>query len=136
MQNENFNKDAKELKQFYKDFENKSQEFKLKYEKEIIDILKDYFKYINCYCDPELNIDSIVSFEEDYFTLRIFENYENKDLDFPEALLLDTTNFLKPFKNSYEERIEKQKIHNEESRLKKESEEKAMLAELKAKYES
>ena len=136
MQNENFNKDAKELKQFYKDFENKSQEFKLKYEKEIIDILKDYFKYINCYCDPELNIDSIVSFEEDYFTLRIFENYEDKDLDFPEALLLDTTNFLKPFKNSYEERIEKQKIHNEESRLKKESEEKAMLAELKAKYES
>ena len=29
----NFNKDAKELKQFYKDFENKSQEFKLKYKK-------------------------------------------------------------------------------------------------------
>lgn len=136
MQNENFNKDAKELKQFYKDFENKSQEFKLKYEKEIIDILKDYFKYINCYCDPELNIDSIVSFEEDYFTLRIFENYEDKDLDFPEALLLDTTNFLKPFKNSYEERIEKQKIHNEESRLKKELEERELLLKLKAKYES
>ena len=132
----NFNKDAKELKQFYKDFENKSKEFKLKYKKEIIDILKDYFKYINFYCDPELNIDSIISFEEDYFTLRIFENSENKDLNFPEALLLDTTNFLKPFKNSYEERIEKQKIHNEESRLKKELEEKELLLKLKAKYES
>ena len=35
----NFTKDAKELKQFYKDFENKSKEFKLKYKKEIIDIL-------------------------------------------------------------------------------------------------
>ena len=58
----NFNKDAKELKQFYKDFENKSQEFKIKYKREITDILKDYFKYINHYCDPELNIDSIVSF--------------------------------------------------------------------------
>ena len=50
--------------------------------------------------------------------------------------MLDTTNFLKPFKNSYKERIEKQKIHNEESRLKKELEEKELLLKLKAKYES
>lgn len=50
--------------------------------------------------------------------------------------MLDTTNFLKPFKSSYKERIEKQKIHNEESRLKKELEEKELLLKLKAKYES
>ena len=131
----NFNEDSQKLKELYLEFQNKSKQFSVQYNKELKEVISEYLKYTNRYYNPESNIDSISSFEEGYFDITISESFEKVDLDFPENLILDSDNFLKPFRSKYQEKIENQRLFEIQSKLLKEIEEKKMLLKLKAKYE-